>query len=364
MLATWRGVVAGAAPAASVPRKLLHVTAPVAATALSCRHPPQVANACFSRVKPAPLDKPRMVAASESALALLGLPLSEATERTDGADFFAGNKLPDGAAPVANCYCGYQFGYFSGQLGDGAAMTLGEVVNDAGERFELQLKGAGKTPYSRTADGRKVLRSSLREFLCSEAMHSLGVPTTRAGTVVTSDSKIVRDVFYTGRPEAEQCSVITRMAPTFLRFGSFEIFKTKDPTTGRSGPSPGNTDLLNQLVDYTCNAFFKDVVDSHAPEDLPLAFPDEEGLRGPKLAGTEAGAATVFGEIPRGAVDRAACGTGCDIAQLAPNVLYAGWVLCCPRTTIRRGLQGGCAPHRPHGRAMADGGLVPRSAQH
>lgn len=253
-----------------------------------------VADACFSRVKPTPVDKPRMVAASESALALLGLPLSEAAERADGAEYLSGNKLPDGADPVANCYCGYQFGYFSGQLGDGAAMTLGEVVNDAGERYELQLKGAGKTPYSRTADGRKVLRSSLREFLCSEAMHSLGVPTTRAGSVVTSDSTIVRDVFYTGRPEAEQCSVITRMAPTFLRFGSFEIFKAKDPTTGRAGPSPGNLDLLNRMVDYTCNAFFKDIVDSHAPKGLPLAFPEEDGLPGPKLAGTEAGATTVF----------------------------------------------------------------------
>ena len=305
MGALWRVWACGRSAAPCVPR---HGPRGGRCPKLSPRS--QVADACFSRVKPTPVDKPRMVAASESALALLGLPLSEAAERADGAEYLSGNKLPDGADPVANCYCGYQFGYFSGQLGDGAAMTLGEVVNDAGERYELQLKGAGKTPYSRTADGRKVLRSSLREFLCSEAMHSLGVPTTRAGSVVTSDSTIVRDVFYTGRPEAEQCSVITRMAPTFLRFGSFEIFKAKDPTTGRAGPSPGNLDLLNRMVDYTCNAFFKDIVDSHAPKGLPLAFPEEDGLPGPKLAGTEAGATTVFGES-----SCPACGAGPPSSQ-------------------------------------------------
>ena len=92
-------------------------------------------------------------------------------------------------------YCGHQFGHFSGQLGDGATMYLGEIVTSKGERIELQFKGAGKTPYSRSADGRKVLRSSLREFLCSEAHHYLGIPTTRAGTIVTSDTRVVRDIF-------------------------------------------------------------------------------------------------------------------------------------------------------------------------
>lgn len=124
-------------------------------------------------------------------------PYAEA-ERADAAEYFSGNKVLPGAQPAAHCYCGHQFGAFSGQLGDGATMYLGEVISPAtGARTELQFKGAGKTPYSRTADGRKVLRSSIREFLCSELMWALGVPTTRAGTIVTSDTKVIRDVFYT-----------------------------------------------------------------------------------------------------------------------------------------------------------------------
>lgn len=256
----------------------------------------QVKDACFSRVEPAPLDNPQMVAASASALALLDLPVSEAMEREDAAEYFGGNKAFTGADPVANCYCGFQFGYFSGQLGDGAAMTLGEVLSADGSRQELQFKGSGKTPYSRTADGRKVLRSSIREFLGSEAMHALGIPTTRAGTVVTSDSHIVRDVFYTGRAEEERCSVITRIAPSFLRFGSFEIFRAVDGVTGRAGPSAGNTDLLLRMVDYVCNGFYADVVAANAPEGLAEAGMADAGLPGPKLAGTEAGARVVCGE--------------------------------------------------------------------
>lgn len=124
-------------------------------------------NAIFSRVAPEPLRNPRLVAHSPAALRLLGLDPSEA-ERADFAAFFGGNERIPGTEPAAHCYCGYQFGSFAGQLGDGATMYLGEVENPAGERWELQFKGAGKTPYSRSADGRKVLRSSLREFLCSE----------------------------------------------------------------------------------------------------------------------------------------------------------------------------------------------------
>lgn len=136
---------------------------------------------------------------------------------------------------------------------------MGEVVNSCGQRWELQLKGAGLTPYSRDADGRKVLRSSIREFLCSEAMHHLGGPTTRAATCIASDDKVVRDMFYRGEPKLETCSVISRMAPTFIRFGSFEIFKSLDQMTGRRGPSVGRKDILTKLIDYVIETFFPEI---------------------------------------------------------------------------------------------------------
>ncbi len=142
-----------------------------------------------------------------------------------------------GCSSAAHCYCGHQFGHFSGQLGDGATMYLGEVLNKKNERWEIQFKGAGPTPYSRSADGRKVLRSSLREFLCSEvcfvvllttslnlktnslkAMFNLGIPTTRAGTCVTSDTTVIRDIFYNGNPILERCTIILRIAMTFIRY--------------------------------------------------------------------------------------------------------------------------------------------------
>ncbi|KAF6119525.1 hypothetical protein HJG60_010017 [Phyllostomus discolor] len=178
--------------------------------------PRLVPGACFSRVRPSPLRQPRLVALSEPALALLGLgaPPADAAAReareAEAALFFSGNALLPGAEPAAHCYCGHQFGQFAGQLGDGAAMYLGEVCTEAGERWELQLKGAGPTPFSRQADGRKVLRSSIREFLCSEAMFHLGVPSTRAGACVTSQSTVVRDVFYDGSGPSRSSSLRTR----------------------------------------------------------------------------------------------------------------------------------------------------------
>jgi len=194
--------------------------------------PRQVKGACFSRVNPTPVDNPDVVAYSKTALQHIDLK-EEEMETPQFAKYFSGNEILPGSQPAAHCYCGHQFGNFAGQLGDGATMYLGEVVNKAGERWELQLKGAGPTPYSRSADGRKVLRSSIREFLCSEAMHGLGVPTTRAGSCITSDSKIVRDIFYDGNPILEKCTIISRIAPTFIRFGSFEICKPMDSQTGR-----------------------------------------------------------------------------------------------------------------------------------
>ena len=141
--------------------------------------------ALYSRVEPTPVAAPRLIAYSREVAALLGIDAAD-IESPEFAQVFGGNALLDGMQPYAANYGGHQFGHWAGQLGDGRAITLGETINAAGERWELQLKGAGPTPYSRTADGRAVLRSSVREFLCSEAMHHLGVPTTRALSLVAT----------------------------------------------------------------------------------------------------------------------------------------------------------------------------------
>uniref|UniRef100_A0A1A8ETQ3 Selenoprotein O n=1 Tax=Nothobranchius korthausae TaxID=1143690 RepID=A0A1A8ETQ3_9TELE len=233
-----------------------------------------VKGACFSRVTPQPLNNPRFVAVSREALALLGLDADQVVNDPLGPEYLSGSKVMPGSEPAAHCYCGHQFGQFAGQLGDGAACYLGEVKAPLGQssellrenpsgRWELQVKGAGLTPYSRQADGRKVLRSSIREFLCSEAMFFLGVPTTRAGSVVTSDSRVLRDVHYSGHPRHERCSVVLRIAPTFLRFGSFEIFKRADEFTGRQGPSYGHDEIRGQMLDYVIEMFYPEVQQNH-----------------------------------------------------------------------------------------------------
>lgn len=160
----------------------------------------------------------------------------------------AGNRLLPGMVSFATCYGGYQFGHWAGQLGDGRAIYLGEVVNRAGQRWELQLKGAGPTPYSRRADGRAVLRSSVREFLCSEAMHHLRVPTTRALSLVGTGETVVRDMFYDGNPVPEPGAIVCRIAPSFTRFGHFEIHAAR-----------GDTVLLKRLVDFTINRDFPEM---------------------------------------------------------------------------------------------------------
>lgn len=199
----------------------------------------QVLGAAWSAVAPTPVAAPALLAHAREVAALVGFgPDDHASPRF--AEVFAGNALLSGMQPFAACYGGHQFGNWAGQLGDGRAISLGEVVNAAGERWELQLKGAGPTPYSRSADGRAVLRSSIREFLCSEAMHHLGVPTTRALCVVTTGEQVLRDMFYDGRPELEPGAVVCRVAPSFIRFGNFEIATARDDHA-----------LLRQLADFT-----------------------------------------------------------------------------------------------------------------
>jgi uncharacterized protein YdiU (UPF0061 family) len=212
----------------------------------------QVLGACYSQVAPTPVAAPRLLAYSREVAALIGLPPG-ACESQEFAEAFAGNRVLTGMQPYAACYGGHQFGNWAGQLGDGRAITLGEVSGPAraGERarsWELQLKGAGPTPYSRTADGRAVLRSSVREFLCSEAMAHLGVPTTRALSLVTTGEQVMRDMFYDGHPEYEPGAVVCRVAPSFLRFGNYELLASR-----------GDAGTLRALADYTLTRHFPEL---------------------------------------------------------------------------------------------------------
>jgi uncharacterized protein YdiU (UPF0061 family) len=210
--------------------------------------PRQVEGAAYSFVDPTPVVAPRLLSHSpEVACDLLGLDPAEIA-RPDFAEVFGGNRVLPGMQPVAACYGGHQFGHWAGQLGDGRAISLGEVLARDGSHQELQLKGAGPTPYSRRADGRAVLRSSIREFLCSEAMHHLGVPTTRALSLVATGDDVVRDMFYDGNAKPEPGAVVCRVAPSFLRFGNYEL-----------PASRGDRALLERLVDFTIEHFFADL---------------------------------------------------------------------------------------------------------
>lgn len=176
----------------------------------------QLPDAYHASVQPEPLPAPRLLHFNSALAARIGLPASAAQDEHLLA-VLSGNALPPGGRPLATVYAGHQFGVFVPQLGDGRALLLGQTRNAQGEYFELQLKGAGRTPYSRFADGRAVLRSSIREYLCSEAMAALGIPTTRALSLVDSPLPVERET-------TETAAVICRVAPSFVRFGHFEFF--------------------------------------------------------------------------------------------------------------------------------------------
>lgn len=212
---------------------------------ISSNYTRQVANAMWSRVTPTAVAAPKLLAYSKQVASLLGLSDTDMHE-TELINALGGNGLLAGMDSYATRYGGHQFGNWAGQLGDGRAILLGELVNND-QRFELQLKGAGETPYSRGADGRAVLRSSLREFLCSEAMHHLGIPTTRALSLVATGDQVVRDMFYDGNPEIEQGAIVCRVAPSFTRFGHFEILASR-----------GETALLKQMICFTIKRDFSD----------------------------------------------------------------------------------------------------------
>jgi len=216
------------------------------ADASELNRPREVHGAAYSRVTPIHSPDPRVVATSSEVGDALGL----STDDLSGAlftDVFTGNVTLEQMDPHAACYGGHQFGNWAGQLGDGRAITLGEVVNENG-RHMLQLKGAGPTPYSRSGDGFAVLRSSVREFLCSEAMAHLGVPTTRALSLALTGSEVFRDMLYDGHPEYELGAVVCRAAPSFIRFGSFEIFAARQ-----------DLDMLQALADHTIQLHFPEL---------------------------------------------------------------------------------------------------------
>ncbi|MES2482804.1 MAG: YdiU family protein [Pseudomonadota bacterium] len=192
--------------------------------------------AFHTELRPTPLPAPYLVGLSTPLAAELGFS-ADALQAPEALDAFTGNRLLAGSRPLATVYSGHQFGVWAGQLGDGRAILLGEAQTPAGGH-EIQLKGAGRTPYSRMGDGRAVLRSSIREFLCSEAMHALGIPTTRALMVTGSDAPVRRE-------EVETSAVVTRVAPSFIRFGHFEHFSSR-----------GQEDELRALADFVIDRFY------------------------------------------------------------------------------------------------------------
>jgi uncharacterized protein YdiU (UPF0061 family) len=206
----------------------------------------QVYNACFSYVTPKETSNPKLIHVSDELCKEIGITKEDA--QTDKfVSLFTGNSVLDGTSPYAMCYGGHQFGHWAGQLGDGRAINLFEI-NHNNKHWAFQLKGAGETPYSRTADGLAVLRSSIREHLCSEAMHHLGVPTTRSLSLSLTGDQVLRDIMYNGNAAYEKGAVVCRVAPSFVRFGNFEIFAARK-----------DHETLKKLADYTIKHFYPEI---------------------------------------------------------------------------------------------------------
>ena len=223
----------------------------------------QVSNASFSNVRPKLSSAPKLISFSAEMAEALNLHESVCSTKTF-TEVFSGNKVLSEMHPCATVYGGHQFGNWAGQLGDGRAINLGEVLTIDNTRWTLQLKGAGPTPYSRTADGLAVLRSSIREYLCSEAMYHLGIPTTRALSICLTGEEVERDMFYDGNPKKELGAVVCRVAPSFTRFGHFQL-----PAAMQ------NYDLLRKLIDYTIRFDFPEMA---LPVDSTDQFSNESIL--------------------------------------------------------------------------------------
>jgi len=203
----------------------------------------QVLNACFSYVIPKIPSNPKLIRATEEVAQMIGITENEILSE-DFLNLFSGKTTLPNSRTYAMNYAGHQFGNWAGQLGDGRAIVLGEIEHN-NQNWMLQLKGAGNTPYSRRADGLAVLRSSIREHLCSEAMHYLGVPTTRSLSLISTGDKVLRDIMYDGNADYEKGAVVCRVAPTFIRFGSFEMFSAQN-----------DIENLKKLADYTIKYYY------------------------------------------------------------------------------------------------------------
>ena len=199
----------------------------------------EVLEAVYSFVRPIKTSNPTLLHVSDEMQHTLDFS-NEDIQSREFLEFVTGNSVLKNSKPFAMCYAGHQFGNWAGQLGDGRAINLGEIKN-----WAVQLKGSGPTPYSRTADGLAVLRSSIREYLCSEAMHHLGVPSTRALSLSLTGDKVLRDVMYNGNPAHEKGAIVSRVAKSFLRFGNFEIFSSRNDIKN-----------LKILTDYTIKSHF------------------------------------------------------------------------------------------------------------
>lgn len=203
----------------------------------------QVPNACFSFVTPKIPSNPKVIHTSKDVAELVGLSNKDLAS-TEFLEVFSGQKVLENTQAFAMNYAGHQFGNWAGQLGDGRAINLFEVEHN-NQFYTLQLKGAGKTPYSRRSDGLAVLRSSIREHLCSEAMFHLCVPTTRSLALLETGDQVLRDVLYDGHPDYEKGAIVCRVAPSFIRFGSFELFSAQN-----------DIENLKKLADFTIKHYF------------------------------------------------------------------------------------------------------------
>ncbi|MCD0454270.1 YdiU family protein [Chryseobacterium sp. LC2016-27] len=198
----------------------------------------------FSTVEPVGFENPETIIFNEKLSEEIGL----GKFNENDIQFLAATNLPKNIKTYATAYAGHQFGNWAGQLGDGRAIHAGEITNESGQKNEIQWKGAGATPYSRHADGRAVLRSSVREYLMSEAMYHLGVPTTRALSLSLTGENVIRDMMYSGNPQEEKGAVVVRTAESFLRFGHFELLSAQK-----------EINTLTKLVDFTIRNYFKNI---------------------------------------------------------------------------------------------------------
>ena len=241
----------------------------------------EVLNACYSFTNPFPATNPALLSFSSDLANDLGL--ENLIETQDFLMLCSGNLGPSDIKTYASCYGGHQFGVWAGQLGDGRCVNFGELKNRQGRSITLQTKGSGPTPYSRMGDGYAVIRSSIREYLASEAMYHLGIPTTRALALISTGDQVIRDMFYDGHPEPEQGAITVRTSPSFIRFGNFELHSIRN-----------EIQTLKQLLDYTICRHYPELVNG-AIEGSYSPFFQEVCLRTANLIAAWNGVGFVHG---------------------------------------------------------------------